>query len=411
MCKGILYRFDINTRTLYRNEGATKEYNVPNKTENFPSKEWLDQIIHPDDVEETIAYGNTLVKGEECSFMVRMLVPNGTFEFHKFTFKPVHRSDGTVKEMIGCTNNIHNFTEAKKELENVNLYFSAFQELSDDMLYHVDIKTKTMYRTSEQANLLGVNAVMPNYPESLATSGVIHPEDVKIYLSYGESLLSGRASQAEIRMKLPEGGYAYRRLSCTPVRDRDGNIVKMFGRVVNVQKVRELEEQANYDALTNILNKRAVFEMVTKVIAESTPSSKHALFFMDLDDFKYVNDHLGHGFGDYLLSELGKRLSENIRQNDFAGRVGGDEFIVFLRDVPSVEMLMGKAKMMLSTISEDFVDGDLRHNIHGSIGVSVFPDHGVSYEELYNHADLALYSSKHKGKNLVTLYEPSMNKT
>lgn len=82
--------------------------------------------------------------------------------------------------------------------------------------------------------------------------------------------------------------------------------------------------------------------------------------------------------------------------------------MIFLRDIPNVDVLIGKAKMLLSTISEDFCDGKTRHNIHGSLGIAIYPDHGRTYEELYHHADLALYASKHRGKNLVTLYTESL---
>ncbi len=123
---------------------------------------------------------------------------------------------------------------------------------------------------------------------------------------------------------------------------------------------------------------------------------------------KCGNDNLGHAFGDFLLGELGKRLRDAVRQQDLVGRVGGDEFVIFLRDIPNEEVLLGKAKMLLSTISEDFCDGVQHHNIHGSLGVAIYPDHGTSYEELYHHADLALYSSKHRGKNMVTLFTESM---
>ncbi|MFI3254830.1 MAG: diguanylate cyclase [Eubacteriales bacterium] len=408
LSKGILYRFDLKTRTLYRNEEASKTYNAPRITENFPSQEWLKEFMHPEDVAKTILYGESLAEGKECTLTARVRVSEGVFEYHNFIFKPVYREDGSVKEMIGCTNNVHNLTETKNELENVNQYFTAIQSLSNDMLYLVDIKSKTLRRTTEQAELMGIPEVLSNYPDSVCDTGLIHPEDVELYRDFGNLLLQGKGTEAEVRMKLKNGGYGFHRLLCTPVYKPDGTVKEMFGKVLNVQKERNLEEQANYDALTHVLNKRAVLDFTSDILKDSTSKSKHALFFMDLDNFKGANDNLGHVFGDYLLEELGQRLKDSIRTQDLVGRVGGDEFVIFLRDVPNADILMGKAKMLLSTISEDFSDGEVRHSIHGSLGVAVYPDHGISYEELYHRADIALYHSKKKGKNMVTIYDPSL---
>lgn len=304
--------------------------------------------------------------------------------------------------------NIDKQMEIEQAFDTVSQYFNTLQELSDDMLYRVDLETKTLYRTSEQAQLFGISAVMPNYPYSIIKTGIIHPEDEESYGRYGCALLEGRCDQVEIRMKSGDGEYEYRRLTCAPVGGKDGTPKEMFGKIVDIQKVRELEEQANFDGLTRLLNKRAMLEATSHSIQTSSANHKHALIFMDLDDFKYVNDNLGHAFGDYLLSEIGTRIRDEVREKDHIGRVGGDEFVIFLRDVPSVDLVLGKGKMLLSAISQDIVDGDKRHCIHGSVGVAIYPDHGTSYEELYHHADLALYRSKHKGKNQVTLYSQEM---
>ncbi len=122
----------------------------------------------------------------------------------------------------------------------------------------------------------------------------------------------------------------------------------------------------------------------------------------------FVNDTFGHAFGDFLLKTLGQRLQENTRSMDLVGRVGGDECLVFLQDIPSNDTLMGRAKLLLSSISEEVRDGESCHSINGSIGVAIFPEHGSTYEELYHHADISLYNSKHRGKNTVTLFQQDM---
>lgn len=411
MCQGLLYRFDIRTRTLYRNPDTAKVYNVPAVAENFPNQDWLDHVLHPDDVTEFVAYMDKVATGQECSHTTRLRTLSGNKEYHKFTFKAIQNPDGSVKEMVGCATNVHNLTETQRELENINQYFYAIQELSDDLLYRIDIKNKSLIRREKntgQANLFGANVVATNFPESVCENGFIHPEDTKAYINFGHKALKGIASMVEVRMKSKSGDFGFRRIIAVPVTNVDGSVSEMLGKVVNIDGVRQLEQQAQYDDLTKLLNKRAMLERTSECLSKSIKNDIHALLFIDLDDFKYVNDNLGHAFGDYLLKELGARLKENTRHGDLVGRVGGDEFVVFLRNVPTEDMLMGKAKMLLAAISEDIVQGDKRHSIHGSIGIAVFPEHGGSYEELYHHADIGLYRSKFQGKNTVTMYSSEL---
>ncbi len=299
----------------------------------------------------------------------------------------------------------------EREYALINRQFDALQELSDDLLFRINVEEKILIRRKDRAARFGLMQEEVAFPDAVISGGAIHPDDVILYEEFAHLALSGQAGTAEVRMKeYGKDNFGFRRLTWVPMEDGDGVIREVFGKLVDVQTVRELEQRANFDALTSALNKRAMLECTSKVLNRSKSLENHGLFFVDLDDFKSVNDNLGHTFGDYLLGELGKRLRDSVRAGDLVGRVGGDEFLVFLKNTTSTEAVLGKAKMLLSTISEDFVQGDIRYNIHGSIGIAIFPDHGKSYEELYHHADLALYASKGKGKNTVTLFSEDMKK-
>lgn len=166
----------------------------------------------------------------------------------------------------------------------------------------------------------------------------------------------------------------------------------------------KFKKRATLDPLTNCYNKISAEEEITEILEESGEGMEHSLFFLDLDNFKYVNDNLGHAFGDYLLSQVGKRLLEKVRNNDIVGRTGGDEFLVFLRGTAKLDFLLGKAEEILDSISQEVVKEEQKHSIFGSLGIAIYPDHGTTYDQLYHHADKALYRSKERGKNMVTLY-------
>lgn len=294
------------------------------------------------------------------------------------------------------------------ELRDVNQYFNALQALSDDLLFRVQLNTKTLLRCDDYADVFGADIEVKNFPESTRDSGLVYEEDIDAYMDFGHQLLRGEGGSIEIRMKTIDGQFTYRRITCVPVYDDKGNVREMFGKLVNVQNIKVLEEKAHYDLLTNTLNKVTFEQYVTTLLSDFTTISNHALFFLDLDDFKFVNDTYGHAFGDFLLKELGKRLNENVRHGDLVGRVGGDEFILFLGHIPNNEMLLNKAEKILKIISQEFNDGEYSHTIKTSIGIAVYPNHGTNFEDLYRRADIALYHSKRTGKNIATVYSEDL---
>lgn len=404
LTKNLLYRLDIETRTLYRNKGTSQFYGIPPVVGNYPAPEVLKGVFHPEDISGYSEYIEAVLEGVEGSYEARMITPSGAFEYHRFTFQRL--GDGSLKEMIGIAVNIQQQVVKEKELQTVNQYFNAIQDLSEDLLFLVNIQEKKLYRRWDKARIFGLQEVMEGFPESVCEAGNVHPEDIMLYIESGHLMLKGVSGSCELRMKSPTGDYAYRKITWTPVLDAQGNLVEMFGKMVNVQSIRDLEEKANFDALTNAFNKQTMYELTRKLLEESSKNDYHALFFIDLDDFKYVNDNLGHNFGDFLLQELGSRFIKSTRSGDYIGRVGGDEFVILLRDIPSPEILVNKAKLILENIGKEISDGTVSHVIHASIGISVFPDHGSTYEELYKCADLALYRSKELGKNVASVYRP-----
>lgn len=404
LSKDFLYRFNIETRTLYRNESTAQLYGISPVVEDYPNADALEGVFHPDDMELYIAFIQEVLQGKEGSVTARMCAPSGQFEYHNITFKELKRSDGTVKEMIANAVNVHTLHETEEKLENINEYFNILQSLSKNLLYRLDIEKRILYRNEQTSKFYGIPSEVRNYPDLEGLRRIFHPDDMDAYIEYIEHVMKGNDGVHTARMTAPSGLFEYHRITFRQVRRPDGTIKEMVGTAENIQELMELETKASYDLLTKCYNKISFQEEVTKVLLEA-PEGSHALLFLDLDEFKYVNDNLGHAFGDKVIKVLGKRLRENVGKEDFVGRVGGDEFIIFMKHVGSDDILLGKSKIILHALAEDICDSLHCHTMHGSVGISRFPEHGTSYEELYHHADLALYQSKHKGKNTATIYE------
>jgi diguanylate cyclase (GGDEF)-like protein len=172
----------------------------------------------------------------------------------------------------------------------------------------------------------------------------------------------------------------------------------------------ELSHQAFHDELTGLPNRNMFRDRLHQAIAESVRyRGKCAVLFCDLDQFKVINDSLGHEAGDETLVATAERLRELLRKQDTVARLGGDEFAVVVQRVQRAPDVAVLAEKMLATISEPLMVGRKHHVLTASIGVAVFPDDGVDEHTLLKHADTAMYQSKLHGRNTYRLFTEAMN--
>lgn len=170
-----------------------------------------------------------------------------------------------------------------------------------------------------------------------------------------------------------------------------------------------IEKLAYTDALTGLHNRMAFFNFSNKILADKhNVTMKHAVIFIDLDGFKSINDTLGHDYGDLLLKSVAEQLSTLINDDDILARNGGDEFVILRNQVPSMEELELFLSKLVSISSHPFVLEDETVHITLSAGVSLFPQNGLSLNELIKNADLAMYNSKLSGKNSYTFFSSAM---
>ena len=157
-----------------------------------------------------------------------------------------------------------------------------------------------------------------------------------------------------------------------------------------------------YDALTGVSNRKKMLEDVDMLLGNK--NEKFAVLFVDLDKFKSVNDNYGHEAGDYVLKIAAGRLKNIIRPMDTISRIGGDEFIIILRNLKAISDAEKIASDALETLNEAFTYKENQLFIGGSIGISIFPEHGIDADTLINKSDLAMYEVKLKGGNGYKLY-------
>lgn len=189
--------------------------------------------------------------------------------------------------------------------------------------------------------------------------------------------------------------------------------IKYFAYVEDIDHKKQVEldliYKAEHDALTGCLNKSTIEKRIEEFLQEEEgQSNNHALLIIDIDFFKTVNDTLGHVFGDAVLSQVSSKILKTFKESDLIGRIGGDEFCVFMKNINSWDSVMKKCAKLCRNIAESYQQGDKVVSISCSIGIAIYSDHGLDYKKLYLHADSALYVSKKKGRNQYTMFENNM---
>lgn len=180
-------------------------------------------------------------------------------------------------------------------------------------------------------------------------------------------------------------------------------IINIVGKIRNNEKSKELEDKADTDLLTGLTNKLAT-ERKIKDFMSQNPNTQSMLFILDVDNFKKINDTMGHAFGDEVLRSLGQQITAIFRATDIVGRVGGDEFMIFLKGVSDDGAILKEAHKV-ENFFRNFQAGEyVKYAATASIGVAIYPHEGADFESLYKAADQGLYKAKKRGKNQLAFY-------
>lgn len=184
--------------------------------------------------------------------------------------------------------------------------------------------------------------------------------------------------------------------------------MNIINKAVYSKSSKDLRDKADTDLLTGLLNKIATEKHIEEYLENEGKGKQALLFLLDIDNFKKINDTMGHAFGDEVLATLGEKISTEFRATDIVGRIGGDEFIVFLKNIKDEETKTLEAKRVASFF-KNFKAGEyVKYSATASIGAAVYPSDGDTFEKLYKAADQAVYQAKRHGKNQLAFYRQQL---
>ena len=292
---------------------------------------------------------------------------------------------------------------------------STLAELSDELFFALDIRTSIIQYFGNMRSLLNIDGNNTTFPDSIIEHGAIYPGDIPKLHKVVQNIHNGISEPVDIRVMQGCEIPHYFRVSYEIISNTKNEPIFVVGKAVDIHNQKELEVKATTDLLTACYNKISTEVEISRIIDAGDNTSKHMLFIVDIDNFKAVNDSLGHHFGDLVLKEVASKLKHHFRSQDIVGRIGGDEFIVLAKNMADINMATLKAEEISDAFKDICFGENSDYKISLSIGAACFPYDGLTYNDLYKRADKALYESKKRGKSCFTFYsdtilETTMNK-
>lgn len=293
--------------------------------------------------------------------------------------------------------------ELGRHIEFALREFSVLSDISDDIPFEYDYGRDVITYAPKYRELFGLEPSVPRFLERLREGGAVDPVSGALREAFldggGDGADDGRA---ECLLPTASGQRRWFALLRATLRDAGGRPVKSVGalRDIDAQKRERLLllDKSRSDPMTGLFNKATTEEEIRIALRDACPSALGVLFMIDVDNFKNVNDNLGHLAGDSILREIARRIASAFRKGDVIGRVGGDEFHVYMRDVADPAVARARAESLCEAIRGLFATSDVDKAVSVSVGIAV-ADSPIPYEDLFRQADIALYQAKGNGKN------------
>ena len=411
---GGVARVDRDMRVLYVNEQQALWLGLP---ADEVQGRMVHELISPDLMARMQPHFDKAFAGTSTVFESRIDEPDGLLFRHTTIAPEGVNQQGVVPAVVLFAYDLTELKRVEAELADQKAHLARVVNAMPDMVFLKD--ANGVY--------LSVNPVFERFagrPERLIVGcndyDLTSPSEAERFRKYDQ-----RAMQAwqplvyEETLTFAEDGYQGQFETIkTPIRDLTGRVTGVLGvcRDITDRKraEQEIERLAFYDALTGLPNRRLLLDRLQRSIAACQRSKNQgALLFIDLDNFKDLNDTLGHDMGDQLLAQVATRLVGSVREADTVARFGGDEFVVMLDNLnadltEAATQAETVAEKLLASLNQPFeLDGG-QHYSTPSIGITLFGDTRLTVDELLKRADLAMYQAKAAGRNTQRFFDPDM---
>lgn len=374
---------------------------------DYFNQERLERIVYSRDFSVVLAcleMASIQRKKSQCQFRKR--VNNNDMQWFQMDCSFL-RMQGTEPLVEIQLMDISAQKEAEADLKIVRKQYQMLEDLTEEIPFNIDVVNWKSLVPARLQKLRGEEEPHEDYYVDFI-DGVrqVHPLDQDTYVkAMREASTEEISGNCDLRLNLNrrEGAhkYVWHRVYYRSICDDDGRVSRIIGRSYNIDRDKVLQEEIRRDPLTKLLNKTETQSAIQKQILDF-PSGKHVLYVIDIDNFKGINDTFGHTFGDTVICDVANAIRDQFRSDDIVGRVGGDEFVVFMKDA-SEETAIEKAKSLCQIMEREYTGSEMSRKISISVGLSFYGKDGSNYQVLFEKADHAMYRAKTGGKNAFQL--------
>lgn len=401
-----IWDLDIAKQEIYLDKYSCNILALDQDEALVPFEQWQ-QIIHPDDLKRVKQYSKQYISDPVGSYYVefRVVCDNSWLRL-KLCGKITQLSSKAIP--LRMTGTLQDITKANLAEEQVKLYASVFDNTSDAIAI-----------LDQQFNVIATNLAfkeITNYSSAeIDNKKLAVLQDISLLEEIEKQLIKTGQWCGEINDQRKNSNDYIFELALNTVKHTEQQpysyVVAVFSDITERKKNEdELYLMANFDPLTKLPNRAMFHDYFAKTLKKAKRKHQQlALLFIDLDKFKHVNDTLGHGAGDTVLTLAAQRMQLHLRETDFIARLSGDEFTIILEDISDQRQAEVVARKIQQDFQQEFSLDNATAHIGTSIGISTYPNDGTTPDQLLKQADTAMYHAKSNGRNSFHFFNKAMN--
>ena len=402
----------MENRRLFQPEATAEEFGLPVVADNAPYSIVESGTIDEESRQEYIDFYESIIQGEpKGQTVVKKRKKDGTTGWYSAKFAMIYDSEGRPRRAIISSENITEQREKELTYQKWSQHFKA-QEGKTIGYYEYNLTKDAVESGDDPPDYLRPFEKYTETVRYIAERFVYEGDRARFYNFFNRDKLllryyNGQSSgNMDYLRKRDDGSLYWVRATIQLIADPYNNDVRLFMMTLDIDEEKtetlRLQRRVEHDGMTGVLNRDTFMTRVTETLEESGPAARHALIMLDIDQFKVQNDSYGHQFGDQVIKETAGILKHFLRRNDICGRIGGDEFMVFLNDITSEQDVIPRIAQLCDLLKRKYPE---KGEVSCSLGVVFYPRDGENFKELYRNADIALYEVKRAGRCDFRVYE------
>ena len=397
------YTLELSSTDLTVPSGYSREELLDVFHGNF-----LEMIPQKHRVEFQQRLSKQLLLGDEVEFPVPLRCKDGEDIWVLNKCRRVRHSNGK-EYLCGMLTPIPQLRSSYDALEYKLNQLNIVLAQTENIIFEWNIAEDSIFFSDTWERIFGYKPITERFGATVAIGSHLHPDDVASFLEHFQLLKNGVHYQTmEARIANAKGEYIWCRFRATAIFDADNKICKLVGIIINIDAEKRaasaLRSRAEQDSLTKLFNNKTAQEKAAQYLSNISGDLECCLLIIDLDNFKHINDRYGHMLGDTVLTKCARKIKTLFRPDDIVARIGGDEFLVLMKDVSNRELVQDRCSQLIVALRTILREQPLSC----SIGIAFAPEHGSTYYDLFIAADQALYYAKDLGKNQYAFYHEKL---